>query len=208
MGLQDFLARLFGASSPSLTSRPVQSEPAEVRVVEPTTEEQWAQMEIDRLIRSLPSDRGLRLEKDKEKDPVPFQVTKARQAMQYIIRQCSECFSTKLVTCLWRADCCAYNELGRPITGLAYRMTENGLMPVGFDILSKLPFFCVVEKVYQGGHVGKVYQLTSIWAENPLSRREVEILTMEARRLDPMNASELNTQRRLAAADIQDWFCF
>ena len=208
MSLQDFLARLFGPSASPSATAPIQSTPAEAQPVRLTTAEQAAQEEMDQLIWNVTSPRYYQPTSAQGKALTPFQVAKARQAMERIIEQCDECFSTKLITCLWKADQRAYNELDHSITGFVYRMTENGMIPVGLDIMNKLPFFSIVEKSYSGGHVGKVYQLTSYTGENPLSRREIEILDQVARELNPMNAHKLNALRQPNSIPLKEVYRF
>lgn len=130
--------------------------------------------------------------------PVTSRDSKFQEMILLVARECRDdprCGATKLNKILFYADFLAYEELGRPISGEAYRKLERGpvprrIRPVIDRMLSE--GWCAwADRDYFGLHLRKLQPLREPDLSQ-FSTEELEVVRRVVRDLWEMNAAEVS----------------
>lgn len=73
-------------------------------------------------------------------------IDKIEAAVSYIAERISNLFKVKLMKVLWYVDALMFKKTGKSMTGLVYRHSEMGALPVGHNALMNLERINVIEE--------------------------------------------------------------
>ncbi len=127
-------------------------------------------------------------------------IDKVEEMLNYIAsKEVAALYLLKMGKLLWYADCLHYKRNQQSITGLAYRMQQLGVMPIGYEYLTTLSGVnCVDQEVGDG--ISHLFLSVEKFVPKHLTQQEVQCIDQVVEQFRSISNQELSKRMAIESA--------